>query len=159
MLRLLIMITIIINIVDHCSRLISLKITAYHFNPSPPRQNGRLQMPSILKLIFSVAFSWMKSFVYWLKFRWSLFPRVQLTKIQNWFRSWLGAHQATSHYLKQCWPSSPTDICGTRGWWVNWLASEAVCWNFVHNICICIFLKENLCILIQILLKFVWVPN
>ena len=23
--------------------------------------------------------------------------------------------QATSHYLNQCWPSSPTHICGTRG--------------------------------------------
>ena len=25
----------------------------------------------------------------------------------------------TSHYLNQCWPSSPTHICGTTGRWVN----------------------------------------
>ena len=37
------------------------------------------------------------------KFHWSLFPRVQLTIIQHWFRWWLGAVQATSHYLNQWW--------------------------------------------------------
>ena len=26
-----------------------------------------------------------------------------------------GAEQATSHYLNQCWSSSLTPICGTRG--------------------------------------------
>ena len=26
---------------------------------------------------------------------------------------------AFCHYLNQCWPSSPTHICGTRGNWVN----------------------------------------
>ena len=38
------------------------------------------KMAAILQTIFSVAFSWMKSFVFWLKFHWSLFLRVQLTK-------------------------------------------------------------------------------
>ena len=41
--------------------------------------------------------------VFWLKFHWSLFIRVQLTITQHWFRLWLGAVQATSHYLNQCW--------------------------------------------------------
>ena len=27
---------------------------------------------------------------------------VQLTKSQHWFRQWLGAEQATSHYMNQC---------------------------------------------------------
>ena len=30
------------------------------------------------------------------------------------------AEQATSHYLRQCWPSSLMHICGTRGRWVNY---------------------------------------
>ena len=44
----------------------------------------------------------MKSFVFWLKFHWSLFLRVQLTITQH-----------------QCWPDSLTHICGTRGRWVK----------------------------------------
>ena len=49
-------------------------------------------MDAILQMIFSDAFLWMKSFVFWLKFHWSLFLRVQLTnnpalfKIMAWCR-------------------------------------------------------------------------
>ena len=50
---------------------------------------------------FSDAFSWMKINEFRLKFHWSLFLRVQLTIFHHWFRSWLGAGQATSHYLNQ----------------------------------------------------------
>ena len=32
----------------------------------------------------------------------------------------LGADQATSHYLDQCWDISRAHICDTRGRWVNW---------------------------------------
>ena len=42
-------------------------------------------------------------FKFRLKFHWSLFPRVQLTIFQQWFRWWLGAVKATSHYLNQWW--------------------------------------------------------
>ena len=45
---------------------------------------------------YSEAFSWMKSFVFWFRFHWRLFLRVQL--IQHWFRWWLGAEYATSHF-------------------------------------------------------------
>ena len=45
----------------------------------------------------------MKMFEYRLKFHWSLFLRVQLTIFQHWFRKWLGAVHATSHYLNQWW--------------------------------------------------------
>ena len=38
-----------------------------------------------------------------LRFHWSLFPRVELTISQHWFRYRLGAGQATSHYLNQWW--------------------------------------------------------
>ena len=45
----------------------------YNFKSSPPGQNV------ILQTIFSDAYLWMKSFVFWLKFHRSLFLRVQLT--------------------------------------------------------------------------------
>ena len=38
------------------------------------------KMAAISQMIFSYAFSWIKSFVFWLGFRWSLLLRVQLTK-------------------------------------------------------------------------------
>ena len=38
-----------------------------------------------------------------LKIHWRLFLRIQSTINQHWFREWLGADQATSHYLKQWW--------------------------------------------------------
>ena len=64
---------------------------------------GRDKIDAILQTTLSNAFSWMKMFEYWLKFHWSLFPMVQLRIFQQWFRSWLGAVQATSHYLNQWW--------------------------------------------------------
>ena len=86
---------------------------------------GQLTLPPLDKMAtisqktFSNTFSWIKSFVFWFEFHWSLFLRVQLTIFQHCFRLWLGADQATSHYLNQCWPSSLTLICGARGTWVN----------------------------------------
>ena len=72
------------------------------------------KMAAISQTTFSNAFSWIKSFVFWFKFHWSLFLMVELTIFRHWFRLWLGADQATSHYLNQCWPSSLTHICDTR---------------------------------------------
>ena len=56
------------------------------------------------KTTLSNAFSWMKIFVFWVEFHWSLLPRVQLIITQHYFRWWLGGQQATSHYLSQCCP-------------------------------------------------------
>ena len=64
---------------------------------------GRDKMAAISQTTFSSAFSWMKIYKFRLGFHWSLFLRVQLTIFQNWFRQWLGAVQATSHYLNQWW--------------------------------------------------------
>ena len=75
------------------------------------------KMAAILQTIFSDAFLWMKSFVFWLKVHRSLFLRVQLTISQHWFSYSLGAESATSHYLNQWWPDSLTHVCGTRGRW------------------------------------------
>ena len=44
------------------------------------------KMAAVLQTIFSDAFLWMRNFLFWLKFHWSLFLRVQLTIIQHWFR-------------------------------------------------------------------------
>ena len=49
-------------------------------------RNALDKMTAISQTILSDAFSWMKSFVFWFKFRWSLFLRVQLTISQQWFR-------------------------------------------------------------------------
>ena len=51
----------------------------------------KIKMAAISQTIFSYAFSWMKRFVFWFEFHWSLFLRVQLTITQHWFRWWLGA--------------------------------------------------------------------
>ena len=60
-------------------------------------------MAAIFQTTFSCAFSGMKIYKLWLIFNWSLFPGVQLTIFQHWFRQWLGTVQATSHYLNQWW--------------------------------------------------------
>ena len=64
---------------------------------------GRDKMAAIFQTTLSNAFSWMKMLEFRLKFHWSLFLRVQLTIVHHWFRCWLGADQATSHYLNQWW--------------------------------------------------------
>ena len=69
--------------------------------------------------LISNAFSRIKGFEFWFEFQWSLFPRVQLTICQHWTRKWLGVDQTISHYMNQCWPSSVTHVCGTRGRWVK----------------------------------------
>ena len=63
-----------------------------------PRHNGRHFQTTFLNVL-----SWMTMYKFRLKFHWSLIPRVQLTIFQQWFRYWLGAVQATSHYLSQWW--------------------------------------------------------
>ena len=50
-----------------------------------------------------------------LKFHWSLLLRVQLTIFQHWFRWWLGANQATSHYLNHWWLDWFYDIYASLG--------------------------------------------
>ena len=52
---------------------------------------GRDKMAAISQTTHSNPFSWMRIFDF------------RLTIFQHWFRWWLGADQATSHYLKQWW--------------------------------------------------------
>ena len=64
---------------------------------------GRDSMAAISQTTVSNAICWMKIIEFQLKFHWRLFLRIQLTIIQHCFRYWLGAFQATSHYLNQWW--------------------------------------------------------
>ena len=73
------------------------------YSVTPLTHWGRDKMAAIIQTTFSNAFSWMKMCEFRLKFHWSLFLRVQLTIFHHWFRWWLGAYQATSHYLNQWW--------------------------------------------------------
>ena len=78
---------------------------------APPGQNGRHFADDIFKCI-----SVNEMFRVLMQFHWRLFLRIQLAIIQHWFRKWLLACSATSHYLNHCWPSSLTHVCGTRGY-------------------------------------------
>ena len=61
------------------------------------------KMATVLRTTFSNVFYWMKIYEFHLRFHWSLFLMVYSTIFQHWFRYWLNANQATSHYLKQWW--------------------------------------------------------
>ena len=62
---------------------------------------GRDKMAAISQTTLSNDFFRMKMFEFRLRFHWNLFPRPQLTIFHHWSRYWLGAGQATSHYLNQ----------------------------------------------------------
>ena len=79
-------------------------------------------MAAISQTLVSDAFSWIESFVFWLKFHWSLFLRVQLTINQQWFNNGL----APNRWQAIIWTNADPihwGICGTGGWgggiWVN----------------------------------------
>ena len=61
---------------------------------------GRDKM-AVISQTLSNAFSWIKMYEFRLKFHWKLFLGVKLIISQHWFRQWLGAVRATSHYLNQ----------------------------------------------------------
>ena len=51
-----------------------------------------------------------ENFGIWVKIHLNLFPMVQLTIWLHWFRWWLGADKATSHYVNQWWSNVLTHI-------------------------------------------------
>ena len=115
---------------------------------------GRDKMDAISQTTFSNAFSWMKMHGFRLRFHWSLFLRFKLTMFQHWFRQWLGAGQATSHYLNQ-WSLVYWHIYASPG--LNELNLRKVDSNrsrlkdnmhTVHNLCLD---TENLSVLIHVL--------
>ena len=103
---------------QRCENKFTIICTQYLHYPIPGSLThwGRDKMAAIFRTTYSKAFSWMKIYKFLLRFHWSLFPRSQLTIFQYWFRLWLGASHAISHYLHQWWLDY---ICVTRLQWVN----------------------------------------
>ena len=62
---------------------------------------GQDKIDTISQTTFSNAFTWMKMNEFALGFDRRLFLRFESTIFHHWFRQWLGADQATSHYLNQ----------------------------------------------------------
>ena len=104
-------------------------------------------MADISQVTFSNAFSWMKMFEFRFKFYWIVFLGVELT-INYWFRYWLGAEQATGHYLNQWLHSLLMHLCVTRPQWVKelthhhigllwYIAKLARHWCYAMNNCWC----------------------
>ena len=58
-------------------------------------------MADSLKMTFTNSFLCMKITLFWLKFHWNIFLRIQLTIHQHLFRYWCDAEQATSCYQYQ----------------------------------------------------------
>ena len=99
-----------------------------HFNTLRLKQNCRHFADDIFKC------SWMKMYEFRLRFHWNLFLRLELTISQHWFRWWLGANQATSHYLSEpIMVGLLTHICVTRPQWVE-LLLPSQCWELMENI-------------------------
>ena len=73
------------------------------FNLKVVTHRGRDKMAVIIQTTFLNAFSWMNVYKFRLSFQLNLFPKAQLIIFQHWFRYWLVAWTALSHYLNQCW--------------------------------------------------------
>ena len=109
--------TYVLTIAHRCSVLFNREICIYKnmkIKDVSITHWGRNKMTVIFQKTFSGTFSWRKKIEFWFKFLRILFLRVQLAISQHWLRQWLCTEQTTSHYLNQCWPSSLTNICGTR---------------------------------------------
>ena len=62
----------------------------------------------------------MESVLFWFRFHWNLFPRVQLALSHDWFRLDNDLLSLWHHYLNQWWPSLMTHLGITGHQWVNW---------------------------------------
>ena len=86
-------------------------------------------MATFSQTIFSDAFSWMKSFVFWLRFHWSLFLRTQMTITQDWFR--IGDKPLSESMLTWF-----TDAYMRHyGRWVNGIYHSAGCCRLFDKVC------------------------
>ena len=81
-------------------------------------------MTHILQTTHLNSFHCMNIVGFWLKYRWNLFLRVQLTRGQHWFRLWFGTEQASSYYLKQWCPNILKHVSVTLHRWINYLHAE-----------------------------------
>ena len=70
---------------------------------------GRDKIATISQTTFLNAIPWTKC-IFSFELFWNMFPGIQSSIYQHWFIWWLGAKQATSHYLNHCWPSLLTHL-------------------------------------------------
>ena len=91
----------------------SWRVKSHNINTLRPRQNGHHFAYDIFKRIFLNE----NYLIFLFEFYLNIFPGAQLSICHHWFRWWLGADQATNHYLNQWWPSLLTHICVTRPQW------------------------------------------
>ena len=101
-------------------------------------QNGRHFAEDILN-----AFLWKKMFVSLFKFHCSLFLSVQLIIRFHRFRQWLGAEQATKHYLDQWWLNSLTSCSVARSQSVDYILPMSNLPINQQNICVCVANNSN----------------
>ena len=69
-----------------------------YLNTLRPKSSGRYFPADIFKCIFLNENMWIS-----IKISQKFVPEVHLTISQHWFRWWLGAGKATSHYMNQWW--------------------------------------------------------
>ena len=93
--------------------------------------------------IFSNAFSSVKMLKFQLGFHRNLFLSFQLTVSQHWCRWWLGADQATNHYLNQWWSCLLMHICIIRPQWVKNFKVSIVKWWIGTYLVPSYFLKQQ----------------
>ena len=86
----------------YCSAIIT-RLEWYHSLSCCLTHWGRDKMAAIFLTTSWNAFSLIKMCEFRLRFHWNVFGRFELTIFHHWFWYWLGADQATSHYLSQWW--------------------------------------------------------
>ena len=109
----------------------------------PPEQNGRHFADAIFKRIFVNENVWIS-----IQCSPKFVPKGSIDNTfinQHWFRQWLVACSAPSHYPSQCWPSSPTHICGTRGRWAKGSRFFVIIHHIVLLVVNCMVSPTQLC--------------
>ena len=88
----------------------------------------------------------MKMFELRFKFHWNLFLGVKITIFQHWFRLWLGAVQATIHYLNQWWLMYA--LLGLNGL-IRWFDCRCLAIWLIQNFtpCTILYISVSDCIL------------
>ena len=84
-------------------------------NSSSPGQNGRHFAADIISCIFVNEKGWIL-----IKISLKFVPRCPINNIPALFQIMIWCRPGDKPYLNQCWTSSPTHICSTRGRWANW---------------------------------------
>ena len=89
---------------------------------------SRNKMVAVCQTTFSNSFSWMKIVLFWFKFHWNLFPKIELLKSLCWINYWPGVENVPSRFgaenpyeyhhldLKLVCPKRPVDLIVQSHW-------------------------------------------